>query len=308
MTEDLVAAATTGHRTHRYLRLSLALVVFALLAAVFIESIRIGDVLPSISHYFYTPARNVFVGALVAVSLALLALSGRDRATVLLDIAAVFAPLIALVPTSALPAGPLIGGLEGPQPSEGVPPAYMPDIYNGIITYAVVVAAIILVTVVIHSENLWTWGIVLPSAIAVVTAVLLLLLAFLPAWNDGFPFNAWPIPSIHYTAALLFFGAFAAVAILNAFWRETDDGPEPTPGQRLTYAVIGVLMILDMVLLIVAGMLRPDPEGFPWIFVGEAIALMLFAVFWVVQTVQRWDDPDQPSVAEPLAASDSPTP
>ena len=57
-------------------------------------------VLPSVSAYYYSPARDVFVGALIAASLALFALSGRGPSRALLDAAALFAPLIALVPTT----------------------------------------------------------------------------------------------------------------------------------------------------------------------------------------------------------------
>src|SRR5690606_12091570 len=51
----------TGQRTHRYLRLALVGLVLTLLIAVSVEIVRSGTVLPSISHYFYSPARNVFV-------------------------------------------------------------------------------------------------------------------------------------------------------------------------------------------------------------------------------------------------------
>lgn len=96
---------TTGQRTHRYLRLALVLVVFALLVAVSLQSVVViwqplqfgWHPLPSISHAYHTPVRDVFTGALIAASVALLALSGRNRATTLLDICAVFAPLIAIV-------------------------------------------------------------------------------------------------------------------------------------------------------------------------------------------------------------------
>src|ERR1041384_993146 len=91
---------TTGQRTHRALRLALAFVVFALFAGVLVQLVADGGTFrPSISHYFYSPAHNIFVAALVAASLALIALTGRDIETVFLDLAAVFAPLIAFIPT-----------------------------------------------------------------------------------------------------------------------------------------------------------------------------------------------------------------
>ena len=91
-------------RSYRYLRIALVGVVVIIIAAVVIESSISGTWLPSISHYYYTPARNVFVGALVAASVALLVLSGTDAEGAWLDVAATFAPLIALIPVAVDPA------------------------------------------------------------------------------------------------------------------------------------------------------------------------------------------------------------
>ena len=65
------AVSTSLERTYRYLRIGVAGTVVAILLAVAQASTTYGW-LTSISDYFYTPARDVFVGALVAASLALL--------------------------------------------------------------------------------------------------------------------------------------------------------------------------------------------------------------------------------------------
>ncbi|MFS0895479.1 hypothetical protein [Microbacterium sp. 179-I 3D3 NHS] len=298
-------AATTGQKTHRYLRLSLVFVVFALLVSVAIQTVvaswepfRLGwNLLPSISHYFYTPARDVFVGALIAAALALLALSGRDRTTVLLDVAAVFAPLIALVPTGIDPRHP-IGDLTCPGTTECVPAVYLDDVRAGVAAYAVVVPTLVVTMAVIRRRR----GIVAPgtalvSAIAIGTAALMAGLAFLPGIRSGFPLNVLSLPGgIHFAVTLIFFAIFAIVPILHA--RSTPDTSEtpPTARQRRAYRWIAGLMIADLVMLIAVLLLHDALGHLPLVLVGETVALLLFAWFWSVQTFQRWGDANPPSI------------
>ena len=54
----------------------------------------------SISAYYYTPVHGVFIGALVAVGTCLICLRGNtDAEDILLNLAGMFAPVVALVPT-----------------------------------------------------------------------------------------------------------------------------------------------------------------------------------------------------------------
>ena len=69
-----VSDSTSTQRTHRYLRLAIGGAVVIILISIALTVPAVGW-LASISDYFYTPARNAFVGALIATSLALLALS-----------------------------------------------------------------------------------------------------------------------------------------------------------------------------------------------------------------------------------------
>ena len=89
--------------TYLFLRLSLVGVIIAIFLAILWtppKYILNGEqVIHSISHYYYTPARIIFVGALCAAALALFALAGRGIQSYLLDIAALLAPLIAILPT-----------------------------------------------------------------------------------------------------------------------------------------------------------------------------------------------------------------
>ncbi len=304
---DMAAAdspATTPQKTHRYLRLSLVLIVFTLLVAVALQSVVVlweplmfgWNPLDSISHAVYTPTRDVFVGALIAASVVLLALSGRSRATTLLDVCAVFAPLIAIVPTG-LADTRAVGHIPCPVATDCIPAGYVGSAKAGIAVYAVVVVAEVITTAVIRRRTRTpNRAAVLVSAIALVTATVVAALAFAPALNENFPFNFWPVQSIHFAVTLVFFGVFAAVPILYAGGPLDPGETPPTPRQRSIYRWIAGLLIADLVLLVVAVLFRQTFGETPVVLIGEAVALILFGAFWWVQTFQRWNDPNPPSV------------
>lgn len=321
--DDLAPSAL---KTQRYLRLSLVFLIAALFIGVTIQTLVISwdpiefgwQLLPSISHYFYTPARIVFVSVLIGASLALLSLSGRRRPSVYLDIAAVFAPLIAIVPTGiAPPADADAGTAMTCVGSSCVPADVLAEVRVSVATYVVVVIVVVAALYGIRRlKNLATTsahGVV--STVAVVAAVGLAALAFLPGWSRDFPFNFPLIGSVHFAAVLLFFGSFAAVPILYG-WRppEADETP-PTPRQRTIYRVVACLMVADLLFLVVVFIDSKLEWGLfgqaPVVLIGEAVALILFAWFWWQQTLQRWDDLSVPFIvaggadAAPTTAPDS---
>lgn len=80
------------------------MVVASALVSVVIERSRATCWGESISGYYYTPSRNVFVGALVVIGVSLIAIKGStDREDVLLNLAGVLAPIVAFVPTTLGP-------------------------------------------------------------------------------------------------------------------------------------------------------------------------------------------------------------
>lgn len=284
-------ATTTGQRTHRYLRLALVLLVVALLTAVAVEIAATGTVLPSISHYFYTPARNAFVGCLVAVSLSLLALSGRDLETTLLDVAAVFAPLIALIPTG-YDDDPDALRPQCPTDAECLPADYLPDVHNGVVTYAIVTGLVVATALIVRAvARLPLRSTLIAGGIGVAVAAVLLLLAFAPGLREGFPFNRLLPVSMHFAVTTAFFASFAAVPLVHALRRDAPPDETPAPWQRAIYLAVPALLVVDLVLLFA---LMQAVPGF--VFWAEAVALLLFAVFWLVQTIQRWHEPNPPSL------------
>ncbi|MER7795984.1 hypothetical protein [Microbacterium sp. NPDC096154] len=305
--------ASSALRTHQHLRLSLVLLIAVLLLAVAIQTVvvswqplRLGwNLLPSISHYFYTPARWVFISVLVGAALALLALSGRRGPTVALDIAAIFAPVIAVVPPGVLPGTD--GGSDGITcvRDDCIPTEVLADVRASVATYGVAVILVVVVMGRVRRRQTVraTRGHLIVSAVAVASGLALALLAFAPGASRGFPFNIWPIPSVHFAAVLLFFAAFTAVPLFYG-WRpaEPDETP-PTPWQAGVYRLVTWLMAVDVLFLAVALLALEhgwtDFAGAPVVLIGEALALILFAWFWWEQTLQRWNDEETPFLIPP---------
>ena len=263
-TSALTAAAptaTSSQRTYRYLRIGTAATVVAIFTAVASASTVVG-MLPSVSAYYYSPARDVFVGALIAASLALLALSGRGPSRSLLDAAAVFAPLIALVPTTA--------------PTPGDEAETVTSVVTYVVIGAVVVGVAVVLTVAGSTDRVGGW-ISIGAATAVLTVVAV------TAWAAPEIFARWA----HPIATLIFFGLIAAVAVLAA----TTRADPVAPWMRAGYIGIAALLVVTGIAFGVVTAIGFD-AGVPPVLLCEVAALALFLAFWVLQTVQWWSDPD----------------
>lgn len=275
-------SSTSTQRTYRYLRLAIvgAVVVLAIAVA---QVLVVTGRLTSISAAFYTPARSVFVGALFAVALALVALSGRSVEQALLDLAALFAPLIAIVPT---PVGPGdVAGLvvECAGAAACVPAAEVAGIQNGMLAL-VSIGAVGVVAALVLALVQRTLSVPLCTTIAIAAAVVV---------GVGLWWMLAPTSFLlygHLVATVAFFGLVAAVAAVAAI-------ATPAPW-RGWYAAIAAGIAVVLAALVTVLVLRLNGSavggatGIPVVFVGEGIALVLFTVFWIVQTAQHWNETD----------------
>ena len=88
-------------KSYRYLRLAIVVVVLSLIASVLLERAKTSCWEVSISAYYYTPVHAMFVGALVAIGVCLIAVKGSEEwEDMLLNVAGILAPIVAFVPTS----------------------------------------------------------------------------------------------------------------------------------------------------------------------------------------------------------------
>lgn len=282
--DEIVQLTTTAtQRTYRYVRLSIVGAVLLLAVSLVIVFATVGPI-ASISHAIYTPGRSIFVGVLFGVALALVALSGHSVEQALLDIAALCAPVIAIVPTP-LRTGDVPGLIaDCPDPATPcVPVAEVPGIQNGMISLVVLAACGIVAAIVIaRAQRTLSAG----TAWSIGVAVALVIAA--AVWGLAAPGSFLMFG--HLVATSTFFGIIVVVAAIGAF--------TSLPPWRTWYAIIAIAIAIDLVFLVTVVVLRlngvdlVERTGVPFIFIGETIAVALFAVFWTLQTVQLWNDVD----------------
>lgn len=88
-------------RTYRYLRIGMLGAVVLLAASILVERSKVDCWQTSISAYYYTPVRAIFVGALMVIGFALIVYKGRTaRQDRFLNGAGMLAPVVAVVPTT----------------------------------------------------------------------------------------------------------------------------------------------------------------------------------------------------------------
>ena len=98
--DEQARASDTLAKSYRYLRLAMVGLLACLAAAVGYQSWRQGDLLGSVSAYYYTPAQAFFVGGLIGLGACMIALKGTTPVEDLfLNLGGVFAAIVALVPT-----------------------------------------------------------------------------------------------------------------------------------------------------------------------------------------------------------------
>ena len=254
-------------KTWRYLRLAMIGLVLGLGAAVLFERAKThhGCFQTSISAYYYTPAHAYFVGALIGIAVCLVCLRGSTGTEdVLLNIAGMFAPIVAFVPTPG--PGKCASFLEA---AHGL----NRNIANNVFALLVVGAVALVVAGILTWRNERT-----RPALVGYTAALFIWIATALVFALARHFFAG---HAHYTAAVLMFGCILIVALNNAFGYKWKGRGESLKNR---YMAIAVAMVASAVGVGLAGLL-----GWRyWTIAIETALITLFAVFWAVQTRELW--------------------
>jgi hypothetical protein len=283
-------------KSYRYLRLVMVGLVVLLAASVFIElqQTGFGCWRTSISSYYWTPVRGVFVGALVAIGTCLIVLKGNTPVEdVLLNVAGALAPIVAFVP------------ILDPKECQSTPWAASADgranIFNNV--GAFLLAGLVAVAVawwVARREGRGRLSradlIGLLVTIALVLAGIALFL-----WAREF-FDRWA----HYLAAIPLFLVLVAVMVVNAVsyarteaaQKGREMGRAELANRYLAIAALTVALVVTLGLVTWLGHWR---HGTFWL---EVVVIAAFAVFWAVQTAELWGEdeglrPDPEGVLAP---------
>jgi hypothetical protein len=274
-------------KTYQYLRIGMVGIVGLLVISLVIEYVRAECFQQSISAYYFTPVRAIFVGGLMAIGAALIFISGRTLAEdVLLSIAGFFAPVVAIIPTTDVgecwstdpPADPIIDGDLAPWVVAGIRNNVPALLIMGVIGLVVVA----LLPIVTERKNPWkAFSESATSTKVALGIIALVLLVGFWAYHywDGFFDHA------HGYAAIAMFG-FLALAVASNAWQDWRDGHT---GWCFVYLAIAAAMVLTFVVVWF------NSDGWDHaVLVLEGIEIGLFVTFWGLQTIRLWNRTIEP--------------
>ena len=271
--------ALAAVKTYNYLRIALAALVLLLFVSVALEwAAADGCLQPSISAYYFTPVRAVFVGVLVTMGVCLVALKGNtDGEDVLMNLAGMLAPGVAFIPTAS----------SGRCGSSGTGDAGIPEaIANNmpaLFLTGLVVGVVALVLARREAGGLRV-STVNRLGIGLTVAVLGAGVVWFVVARDGF------VERGHDAAAIPMFLAIIAVVWLNA--RDVQagvrEGSVPSDRSRYVamYRAIAIAMFAALAATVAISLATGSTSLVLWV---EVVLIALFAVFWVVQTTELWN-------------------
>jgi len=269
-------------KTYRYLRISMVGAVVLLGVSILIERSEVDCWQTSVSAYYYTPVRAIFVGVLMAIGLCLIVIKGStswEDAT--LNAAGTFAPIVAVVPTTDV--GRCWSQSPGQRPVDddgNLASWVVANIDNNITALLITGIVGLLVAAVIAS--IATRNLRAVAEVGDVGMRIGLLAAMVFLVVGGVLFVVWDDfdTRAHGIAAVLMF-LFLALAVGGNAWVRLND-PAPRTYFWL-YTAIAAAMLLAPALMF--------PLGSDWshmVLVLEATEITLFAIFWLVQTKDHW--------------------
>jgi len=286
-------------KTYRYLRIGLVGAVVLVFTAILIEhgNTPTGCWQRSISAYYYTPVRAIFVGALMAVGLSLIVYKGRSPGEdPFLNFAGMLAPVVAIIPTTdvgvcySVPPEPL------PKKADGSPAGWVvANIDNNykalLITGALGLVAAAFIALVVNRKDIRGAA---RSQLVTIVGLLGTGLVLAVAW---LAFENW---DSFYTKAHSWAAIGMFVMLIGAIVAVTLDSRDRGAFWFWTYASIAAAMVIGALVIVLT-----RAFGEHTTFALETYEIALFAVYWVVQTVEKWDEEVNPT---PVTATVAPAP
>lgn len=285
--------------TYRYLRVTMLAMLVMLGVSVVWFALDAKCGLDSVSAYYYTPVRNVFVGALVAFGAALFAYHGPTREEeALLNLAGCMSLVVAFVPTVPATCAVAPGvdgassGVDAVADASGQDPTVLVNMVDeavtnnvrSLITAALVAFALFAVLKFAARSKKVEGASVADDATATWwrkygRRPLLMVCLAIPA-GGVIAFVGWPewfVEKAHGFSAIVLVGALILYMVFNATLSEH------LTKYRLIYVVLaGVVSLALAVILGIAWTVSFNRA----IFYLEFVILGIFAVYWMVQSIE----------------------
>ncbi|MFI7673013.1 hypothetical protein [Actinophytocola sp. NPDC049390] len=260
-------------QTYLALRFAMLLLTAMLAVSIVLQVVAADDFcfLHSISAYYHSAVRNVFVGALCAIGACLIVYRGNiDEENVALDYSGFMAFVVAFVPTEYDRACSLA---DGPRPSDT-------DIADAAANNVLALLVIALAAVLAAWRLPWLrpdpdrpLGRFARTAVAVTVGLLVVGFAVFFLERDLFVRHG------HAVAAVLLFAGIIAVVVFNA---RDFAAKRAVSLWRNRYSVMAVAMTLSVVGSVVLYLLGMRYA----VLIAEALLIGEFAVFWGMQTAE----------------------
>jgi hypothetical protein len=278
--------------TYRYLRIGIPALLGLLAAAIIDQIVRTEPDcwLGSISAYYYTSARAVFVACLCAIGACLIIYRGNtyrwrrprrgrdkdDFEDFFLNVSGFLAFVVALVPTPLKGMDIRPGGRSGGEPvcrRSNVPSeTQLTDALDNNILALLIAATLVLVVALSFNYAKARSG---GSVVSVSSVVFIVGLAACWALHLGKP--EFVRQHAHIGAATTMFLGIVVVVLLNTRGAATR--------YKVAYGAISAVLVLAIVVL---GSMWRFGNFDHVVFWLEATVIALFGVFWLVQTVELW--------------------
>ncbi|MDN5765380.1 MAG: hypothetical protein L0H96_06015 [Humibacillus sp.] len=271
--------------TYRYLRAAIVVLLFMILFSVGYEwfwqwqDTGQSCFLGSISAYYYTPVRTVLVGSLCAIGVVLIVYKGHSpEEDVLLNFSGFMAVVVAMVPT-------VPDNLCGPSGFALSTSEIAMSVRNNIWTL-IVAAVIAAVAASVLKRATVRRGVSSPPSTTTIWlsvicgAVLLFELVLFLVLRDSF------IAISHDIAAATMVAGVIAVMVLSARGVDERHNGADTPYRRIYLCLalaLGIMLALTLVVALTVGGLNHV------VLVAEVVVIVLFATYWIVQTIELWD-------------------
>ncbi len=287
--------------TYRYLRLAMPGLAFLLAVGVTIQILKPSPDcwLGSISAYYYTPARAIFVACLCAIGACLIVYKGSTfREDMVLNCSGILAFFVALIPTPLGEAktgeNTLCGRSNVPTPTQ-LTQALDNNVWSGL-------AALIMMAIAyaVFGEVLSTGeGRPSPKAVAAIWGLTVVLVGVQVVWPEKVRSYG------HYVAAIGLFVGVILMVLMHAWpnrfaGRQTDGSP--SDGYRRFYA--GVIGVMGLVLVVAVIMKLAGADNA--LFVLETGLIAAFVMFWSAQTKETWSEENDALLAAHAAEAETP--
>jgi hypothetical protein len=288
-TEQLEKAS----KTYKYLRLGLVGAATLIVVSVVIERWRTeADCFQtSISAYYYTPAREIFVGGLLSIGLALFVIKGRtDWEDAWLNLAGMCAPLVALVPTTDVGTCFSVKSPLGDVRPDNIPKWLSSSVHNNLLALLLFFGVAWVFAILSRAAPIKPSGGRAPFA-GVLLSVAIGIVVVVGVFN-----TRWALQHLHGPSAVLMFIYLWAAVLCN--WPRKEGvgmaGRNRWFG-RIYKGVAFAMPVLGVVSFFLFGEHR--------VFAIEVVEIACFVVFWGAQTY----DP-QTSLPVHLSSPGSQTP